>query len=56
MENIDPGVCSAAYLIRCKETGKTAKGTVVDRVDLLVTTEVNHLAHCAAYSSSKQPV
>ena len=31
MEKLDPGRCSAAFVLRYKLTGKTAKGTVVDK-------------------------
>ena len=48
MEKLDLGRCSAAFVMRCKLTGKTVKGTVVvEKGDMPVITEENCWVRCA---------
>ena len=46
MEKLDPERCSAAFVLWFKLTGKTAKGTVVEKGDMTVTTEANFWVIC----------
>ena len=46
MEKLDPERCSAVFVLRCKQTGKTAKGTLVEKGGILATTEANSWARC----------
>ena len=41
MKKVDPNICSAAYVIRCRTTGNKARGLIVEKADLLTTIELS---------------
>ena len=46
MEKLDPERCSAAFVLRCKQTGKTAKGTMAEKERHASNIEANSWAQC----------